>query len=47
VHNASARALAVIQDVGGPPTPTPTVTSTRRPPITPSAWLYLPVLWRN
>jgi len=46
-RNALARALAVIQDAGGAPTPTPTVTPTRRPPITPTAWLYLPVLWRN
>jgi DNA-binding beta-propeller fold protein YncE len=41
------RKLTVIQDTGGPPTPTPTVTPTRRPPITPTAWLYLPVVWRN
>jgi len=42
-----ARAVAVIQDTGGPPAPTPTVTPTRHPPITPTVWLYLPVLRRN
>jgi DNA-binding beta-propeller fold protein YncE len=47
VRNAPARALAVIQDMGGPPAPTPTATPTRRPPITPTSWLYLPVLRRN
>ncbi len=46
-HNGWARALAVIQDVGGVPTPTPTVTPTPRPPFTPTAWLYSPMLLRQ
>jgi DNA-binding beta-propeller fold protein YncE len=46
-RNGWARAVAVIQDTGGPPTPTPTVTPTRRPPITPTARLYLPVMLRR
>jgi len=44
--------LAVVQDTDGSPTPTPTATptvtptATPRPPFTPTAWMYLPVLMR-